>query len=180
MATAKTHWKNVGDNNNYLGSYSFNDVVKEVVVTIDKIESQEVTSPVGKKELCIVALFKETEVNGIKIKPMILNATNCKRIEELYGSPYIEDWAGKRIIIMKTMTDFAGEKVPCLRIKHEVPPFKAKEVKQDKIYNCTVCGKVITEKIYNAAIEKFGVSVCSKECAEKIGQKEELKTEENK
>lgn len=175
---AKTHWKNVGDNNNYLGSYSFNDVVKEIVVTIDKIESQEVTNPVGKKELCTVAIFKEAEVNGIKVKPMILNKTNCERIEKLYGTPYIEDWSGKRIIVMKTMTDFAGEKVDCLRIKLEVPPFKAIE---KPTFNCSVCGKIISEKVYKAAIEKFGVSVCSKECAEKVGKElTQETTEENK
>lgn len=168
---SKTHWKLLSDTN-FLGSYSFNDEVKEIVVTITEIKSEEVTNPVGKKELCRVAYFEETEVNGVEVKPMILNKTNCERIEKLYGTPYIEDWVGKRIIIMKTMTDFAGEKVDCLRIKLETPPFKAKAKAKEEIYNCSVCGTVISEKVRNAAIEKFGVAVCSKECAEKLNKKE--------
>lgn len=179
MATKKTHWKLLSDTN-YLGSYSFNDEVKEITVTILDVKSEEVTNPVGKKEVCRVAYFAETEVNGIDVKPMILNKTNCERIEKLYGTPYIEDWAGKRVIIMKTMTDFAGEKVDCLRIKLEVPPFKAAAPVQAPTCNCSICGKIITKKVYDAAIEKFGVAVCSKECAEKIGQNNIVeKVEEN-
>lgn len=171
MATTKTHWKLLSDTN-YLGSYSFNDEVKEIVLTINKIESQEVTNPIGKKELCRVAFFVEddTIVNGVEVKPMILNKTNCERIEKLYGTPYIEDWSGKRIIVMKTITDFAGEKVDCLRIKLETPPFEAKKPVQTTQYNCSICGKAISEKVYKLAMEKFGVAVCSKECAEKIEQ----------
>ena len=120
-----------------------------------------------------MAFFDEEEVNGIEVKPMILNKTNCERIEKLYGTPYIEDWAGKRVIVMRTKTDFAGEKVDCLRIKMELPPFKAQSKPQKPTYCCSICGKVISEKIYNAAIDKFGVAVCSKECAEKIGQNKE-------
>jgi len=172
---AKTHWKLLADNN-FLGSYSFNDEVKEITVTISKVESQEVTNPVGKKELCRVAFFEEEEVNGVEIKPLILNKTNCERIEKLYGTPYIEDWVGKRVIIMKTTTDFGTEKVDCLRIKLEVPPFKAKAKEQ---YACSVCGTIISEKIYKASIEKFGVPVCSKECAEKAKENNENKEENN-
>lgn len=178
---SKTHWKLLSDTN-FLGSYSFNDDIKEITVTIAKIESQEVTNPVGKKEICRVAIFEEEEVDGIEVKPMILNKTNCERIEKLYGTPYIEDWAGKRVIIMKTMTDFAGEKVDCLRIKLEVPPFKAqnknKSTSEHVKYNCSVCGKEISEKFYKSSLEKFGVPVCSKECAEKIGKNNNLSNEE--
>ena len=180
MATSKTHWKLLSDTN-YLGSYSFNENVKEITLTISKVESQEVTNPVGKKELCRVASFVEdnTIVNGVEVKPMILNKTNCERIEKLYGTPYIEDWAGKRVIVMKTMTDFAGEKVDCLRIKLEMPPFEAKKPTMAPQYNCSICGKAINEKVYKAAIDKFGMAVCSKECAEKIGQNQATEEENN-
>ena len=173
---AKTHWKTLSDTN-YLGSYSFNDEVKEITLTIAEIKSEEVTNPVGKKELCRVAYFAEDDsvVKGVEVKPMILNKTNCERIEKLYGTPYIEDWAGKRVIVMKTMTEFAGEKVDCLRIKMEMPPFEAKKPAQQ--FTCSVCGKAITEKIYKASLEKYGAAVCSKECLDKI---QNNNTEENK
>ncbi len=168
---SKTHWKNLA-NINYLGAYSF-DNANEITVTIKTVSSEQVTNPVGEVETCIVATFEEEEVNGVVVKPLILNKTNCQRLEKLY-SPYIEDWAGKRITIFKTLTNFGRDKVDCLRIKDEVPFAKAAPQKK---YSCSICGGLISEKIYNASMEKFGVAVCSKECAEKI-KKEENNTEE--
>lgn len=40
-------------------------------------------------------------------------------------------------------------------------------------YTCSVCNKVIEEKIYNASIEKYNVSLCSKECLDKYNNKGE-------
>ena len=39
-----------------------------------------------------------------------------------------------------------------------------------KVCMCSVCNKVIEEKIYNASIEKYGISLCSKECGIKAGK----------
>lgn len=162
----KTHWKALIDTN-YLGAYSFNDQVNEIVVTIKNVVVDEVFNPQEhKSELCRIMHFEEETVNGVDVKPFIINKTNCERVEKLYGTGYIEDWVGKRIILFKTTTQVAGETVDCVRVKLEVPPFKAKAPQ----YACSVCGKAISEKVYNAAIAKFGVAVCSKECAEKVNQ----------
>lgn len=162
----KTHWKNL-TNVNYLGAYSF-DNADEVTVTITSVGKEKVTNPTGASEDCIVVHFEETEVNGVTIKPMIFNKTNCERLEKLY-SKYIEDWVGKRITIFKTTTTFGRDIVECLRIKDEVP-FKA----QNKVtYTCSVCGKPISEKFHKAAMEKYGVDVCSAECLQKIESKKE-------
>lgn len=164
----KTHWKVLVDTN-YLGAYSFNEQVNSIIVTIKNVTAQEVFNPKeNKAEVCRVMTFEETEVNGIEIKPFIINKTNCETIEKLYGTGYIEDWIGKRITLFKTSIKVAGDDTDCIRVKKEIPPFKAKA--QTPQYTCSVCGKPITQKVYDAAIQKFGVAVCSKECASKVGQ----------
>jgi len=90
-----THWKK-GFNYNYLGSYSLPDG-KEVTLTIVRVVKEAVKGVKGREEDCTVAYFKEA-VDG-ENKPMILNKTNCKIIEKLYETPYIEDWAGALVTI---------------------------------------------------------------------------------
>lgn len=167
---SKTHWKNL-TNTNYLGSYSF-DNQNEVTVTIKSVNKEKVINPVGVEEECIVVAFEETKVGSVDVKPMIFNVTNCKTVEKLYG-PYIEEWVGKRITIFKTQTDFGRDRVDCLRIRDKVA-FVAAEAQK---YHCSVCGKEISKKMYDASVKQFGVAVCSKECSEKINTNNE---EENK
>ena len=149
----KTHWKNLS-NFDYFGAYSFNES-KEAILTIKEVKRERVTNNTGSSEDCVVVKFDELRYNGIVVKPMIMNKTNCKIIEELYGE-FVEDWLGKKVIVYVTTTKVARETVPCLRIKREIPTFK-----------CVVCGKEIEEKIYNGALAKYGVAVCSAECLEK-------------
>jgi hypothetical protein len=86
-----THWKKL-TNPEYLGAYSLDDG-KDIVLTIKTIAREMVTGEAGKKEECTVARFLEPQ------KPMILNKTNCKTIEKIYKTPYIEEWQGKKIQI---------------------------------------------------------------------------------
>lgn len=44
-------------------------------------------------------------------------------------------------------------------------------------YKCSVCGKVISAKLYAQSIDKYGVALCSKECLEKYEKKEKGETE---
>lgn len=161
---SKTHWKNLA-NYDYLGAYSLTSV-KEVVLTIANIKRERVTTNGGNSEDCIVAEFKENEVNGVVVKPMVFNKTNCKTVESLYGE-YIEDWIGKRVTIFATETKFQREMVPCLRIRKEVPPAQIQQQTQEQHY-CHICGGLVDEKIYNATMKKYGVALCSKECSEKF------------
>ena len=86
---AQTHWKKL-INPDYIGAYAL-DPGKDLTVQISQVRREMVTGADGKKEECTVAYLKDQ-------KPMILNVTNCKTIEKLYG-PYIEDWAGKHITL---------------------------------------------------------------------------------
>lgn len=110
----KTHWKKQF-NYNYLGSYSLVDG-KDLVLTIKEFKKEEVKDTKGKKKECFVVRFHEPN-----IKPMILNKTNCKAVEKLYGSPFIEDWSGKKISIYVTKVDAFGDEVDALRIRDTAP-----------------------------------------------------------
>lgn len=152
------HWKNLA-NYDYLGTYSLDGIAEEITVTIKEIKKERVTATGGSSEDCIVAHFAEENVDGVVIKPMVLNKTNCKTIEKIYSSGDIESWIGKQITVFPTTTRFARDIVPCLRIRDTIPVAK--------VYNCAVCGKEITKVNYNASIKKYGIAVCSAECLEK-------------
>ena len=108
----KTHWKRL-INPDYIGAYAL-DPGKDLTVTIASVGRQKVVSTGGKKEECTVAKL-------IGQKPFILNVTNSKSIEALYG-PYIEDWAGKQITLYASTTKMAGDVVECLRIRPYAAP----------------------------------------------------------
>ncbi len=115
----KTHWKK-NFNYEYMGSYSLPDG-KDVTMTIVKTATEKVTGANGKKEDCFVCYFKEAE------KPMILNRTNAKTISKIYGTPYVEDWIGKRVTIGIDIVNAFGEQTEALRIRM-VKPQPAKPI----------------------------------------------------
>ena len=128
---SNTHWKKLA-NPNYLGAYSLEDE-KDIVLTIARVVQEPVMGTDGKKEDCIVCYWKENE------KPMILNATNCKTITKVTGTPYIEQWAGKRIQIGIENVRAFGDVVPALRVRKNKP----RDTAQEKPIPCEVCGQVI-------------------------------------
>lgn len=153
---SKTHWKNMA-NYDYLGAYSISEI-DEIILTIASLSKKMVTGEGGKTDECIVATFKEKNIGDVEVKPMILNKTNCKNLESIYG-PFIEDWINKKVIIYKSATRVkGGETKPCLRIRDEIP--------QEPVYNCCICGKEIDSKFYNGSIKKYGAALCSNECLE--------------
>ena len=110
----RTHWKKLC-NPDYLGSYAL-DPGEDLIVTIKLVKKEMVNGPDGKKEECIVAHFKENNT-----KPMVLNATNCKTIRKVLGTPFIEEWAGQQIQIFSTEVKAFGEMVDALRIRPQKP-----------------------------------------------------------
>lgn len=154
------HWKNLA-NYDYLGTYSL-EGVSEVTLTIKSIRQEIVTSDNGKKEQCIVVSFEETQVGKVIVKPMVMNKTNCKMIEKIYGTGEVESWIGQRITIIPSETRWGRDMVPCLRVKDEKPA--------PIVYNCSVCGKEITKAVYNGSIAKYGASLCSEECKNKLNE----------
>jgi hypothetical protein len=111
-ATVRTHWKQLTDPR-FIGAYALPNGA-DLVVTISYVQKETITMMGGKKEdHSLMYLYDGW-------KPMILNTTNSKTIEKLYG-PYIEDWAGKRVTLYASTTKLGSEMVECLRIRAKVP-----------------------------------------------------------
>lgn len=115
MSNTKTHYKKL-QHPDYLGAYAL-EPNQELIATIKEVKNEIVTGSDGKKEECIVAFFSHPK----DTKPMILNSTNCKTIAKVHGTPYIEDWQGKRIQLYATPVKAFGETVEALRIRPFVP-----------------------------------------------------------
>ena len=155
-----THWKKL-NNPNYLGAYAF-EPGEEKTGTIDHVQQEMVMGADGKSEECIVCYFRENN-----LKPLILNVTNCKTITKLYNTPYIENWAGKRITMCVKQVKAFGDLVDAVRIKNKVSGDKVPEIK------CDGCGKVIKgmgqygpEFVANKNRERYGKCLCI-ECGKK-------------
>ena len=156
-----TAWQSTRDVN-FVGSYDLivgvddnnQPIYKDRIVTIDYVNAKEevMDAQTNKKVEKTVAHFKDKDV-----KPMILNTTNKKGIETATGTIFLEKWAGKQVLLTVEQVKAFGKVQPALRIK-PVP----KRL-------CDVCGKVISNDIYEASMKKYNKALCSKECLEKAG-----------
>ena len=154
----KTHWKKY-TNPDYLGAYAFQQG-EEKTVTIKEVKREMVFNPSGSgKEECTVAHFVED------VKPLILNTTNCKTIAKVWGTPYIEDWAGRKITLKVKRISAFGEMVDAVRVSGDRPT--------DEVIICEVCGNPIqgiagktAQAIASATKSKYGKTICA-ECARK-------------
>ena len=157
----KTHWKKL-NNPDYLGAYAFQPG-EEKTVTIREVKRQTVYNPSGGgKEECTVAYFEED------VKPLILNTTNCKAITKVWGTPYIEDWPGRRIILKVKKVNAFGEVVDAVRVSSERPI--------DNNLLCEMCGNAIlpvpgksVQAIATATKAKYGKCLCL-DCARNAGK----------
>lgn len=110
----RTHWRLLR-NPNYIGAYSLDPDNPELTLTINNVTKESVKDNKGDATDCTVAYFKEDQ------KPMILNATNCRTIAKLYGSNYIEEWAGAKITLYAAQVKAFGDTVEALRIRDKRP-----------------------------------------------------------
>ena len=152
----KTHWKKL-TSPNYTGAWDFQPG-EEKTVTIKEVKREIVQNQNGKEE-CTVAYFVED------IKPLILNKTNGSMIAKVWGTPYIEDWAGKKITLKVKKISAFGEMVDAVRVSSDRPT-------GEKIF-CEACGNEIlpvdgrsAEVIANATKNKYGKKLCMM-CARK-------------
>lgn len=101
----------------YLGSWNLIDddgTRRELTVTIEKVEAQEIVGEGGKRNKKPVVHFV-----GKKL-PMVIGKTVAKTIAGLYGND-TKNWIGKRITIYGTTTEVGGETKDCIRVKPTVP-----------------------------------------------------------
>lgn len=155
----KHHWKEAlpGD---YLGAYSLNG--QDMIVTIQSAAKELIVGANGKKEECLVLRFKEP------ILDMVCNRTNAKTITKVLGTPFLEDWSGKRIQLFPTTTKFGGEIVECIRVRPTAP-------KQAAPIICEKCGKQIlpaanmsAEQVAAYGVKKYGKKLCIA-CGKEVG-----------
>jgi len=111
----KTHWKKVF-NSDYLGSCDLEDG-KDLKAVIKSVSVKNVKGPDGKEQERNVATF--TDAN---LKPMILNATNCKLIKKFAKSVFINDWNNIPVqVYVKDDIKAFGEVTEGLRIRPTQP-----------------------------------------------------------
>ena len=157
---SKTHFKKL-QNPDFLGTYALEDG-KDMVLTIDYVRQEKVTGSDGKSEDLPVCHWKEQQ------KPMILNSTNIKMIAKLLGSPYIEDWSGKKIQIGSERVKAFGDVVDALRVRKSLP----KQTGTNVPLHCEICGLIIepafgltAEQLVLNTQKRFSKALCAS-CAE--------------
>lgn len=140
----KTHFRKIKDPN-WLGSW---DLMKEdgsygkIVLTIKEAKTSEVVDHKGKANSEATLHFNEA-------KPMILNHTNVRAVAKACGSPYIEDWTGKKVTIYVTQVKAFGEMHDALRV--ESIPVKEKPKKD---FTPDLFGKALEKKASIESIKK--------------------------
>lgn len=111
----KVHWHKVFLSD-YLGACDLEEG-KDIKVVIKNVSVKEVKGSDGKKQERNVATFTDP-----KIKPMILNATNCRIVKNFVGSPYINDWVNVPVqVYIKTDIKAFGDVTEGLRIRETQP-----------------------------------------------------------
>lgn len=146
----KTHWKKL-QHPDFIGAYELmkGDTNLELPVKIELVKREMITGTDGKKEECTIMTIPPH-------KPMILNATNQKTLTKAIGSPFIEDWSGKTVVLFVSKVRAFGETVDALRIRDAlyVPPalptLDIKHPKWNDAKQSVKDGKVTIEAIRKA------------------------------
>ena len=114
MSEQGTHYRKVFDSP-YLSAA---DVFDPIQLTIKEVR-QETDKTKKSKDVMNTAYFVESEIRpGEKLKPMILNATNSKILDKMMRTPFIEGWAGARIVVyVEQGIKFGRDVVDGLRIR---------------------------------------------------------------
>lgn len=156
----KTHWKKIVSDPTYIGEADF-EPNEEKILTIASINSKEtVQTAEGKSQKAVVHWVE-------KEKAMILNVARSKAIQKATGSPWMEDWVGKKVqLYIDNKVKAFGEIVSAVRVR----PFAPKAVEKEVFY-CENCGQEIkgssgftAEQIIAGSVKKFGKKLCV-ECA---------------
>lgn len=154
---SKTHWRSIADTSEFLGKQHFDPDKGDLIVTIDSLEAKEVFNGRTAKELKRILHFKESEV-----RPMILNKTNGEMIQTLMGTPYEEEWRGRKIALWvdPSVSNPSGKGGNGgIRVRPYLP-------KVDTLI-CADCGKEIKQYgkytarvIAEMAMTKYGCYLC--------------------
>ena len=136
---------------NYLGSWDIPEG-EDLILTISNVEQDDVKNERGSERKLTIHFAED-------YKPLIMNATNCDRITQAYGSPKVEDWVGKRIALTTEKVPAFGSVKDAVRIR----PYPPKVTEAF----CDECGQKITRhgeysvnKIVQLSKAKYGKCLC--------------------
>lgn len=104
---AKTHWKKM-TNTNYFGSWDLPEG-KDMIVRIIEIRQEMVQNAQGREEKAVAVIEGQ--------KPLILNTTNMKAIAKALGTPYVEEWAGRKVQLYSEKVAAFGEITEAVRVR---------------------------------------------------------------
>lgn len=175
--TAKTHWKKVVSDPNFIGEGDFQEG-EEKVLTIERVNASEtVTTAEGKSQKAVVHWREPGN------KPMILNVARSKNIEKVAGSGYFEDWPGVTVqLYIEHGIKAFGEVVSAVRVR----PFKPRIQQQAPVPPCADCGKQISPAMGKDArwlaaytTKNYGAPLCAV-CAQKRKEAENVQPPELK
>lgn len=163
----KVHWKKVVSDPTYIGEADF-EPGEEKVLTIASINSKEtIVTNEGKSTKAVVHWVE-------KEKSMILNVARAKAIQKVTGTPYMDEWVGKKVqLYIDNKVKAFGEIVSAVRVRPFAPKVQQKqEVKSDAELICEECGKPIPAQfgmtpaqIAENTLQKFGRRLCGS-CAQ--------------
>ena len=136
---------------NFLGSWDIPEG-EDLILTISNVEQDDVKNERGSERKLTIHFAED-------YKPLIMNATNCDRITQAYGSPKVEDWVGKRIALTTEKVPAFGSVKDAVRIR----PYPPKVTEAF----CDECGQKIerhgeysVNKIVQLSKAKYGKCLC--------------------
>ena len=158
---SKTHWKKVVSDPTYIGEADFEPGEEKVLTIASVAEKETIVTQEGKSTKAVVH-WVENE------KAMILNVARSKAISKVVGSPYFEDWVGKKVqLYIDNKVKAFGEIVSAVRVRTFAP--KAKGTVPSV---CELCGKKIepafgltAEQLVLNTQKRFSKALCAS-CAE--------------
>lgn len=164
---SKTHWKKVVSDPTYIGEADFEPGEEKVLTIASVAEKETIVTQEGKSTKAVVH-WAEQE------KAMILNVARSKAISKVVGSPYFEDWIGKKVqLYIDNKVKAFGEIVSAVRVRTFAPRVKSAEP-----LICEGCGQAVTdcfgltaEQFVANTKKRWGKTLCG-ECAKATSEKE--------
>ena len=84
---------------------------QELELTVREVKLEEVDDGVSKP-----VLYFQGKQAGL-----VLNRVNANTLADVWGAE-TDAWMGKEVILFRTMTEYQGRRVPCLRLRLPEPP----------------------------------------------------------
>jgi hypothetical protein len=104
----------------------------EIDVEILAVRRGEVVGEKGRKKTMPMATLRSLRTGKTIDKPLGLNATNCRSLASLAGTPNTEKWHGMLITLYVTKVDVGRESTDAIRIRPELakPPAPPQDRKE--------------------------------------------------